>query len=172
MGGKFLNIDTVTGRVKQFLGITTSAGVGDADKIVSTGADGRLDASLMPAGFGVDAASIQASETLAAGDVVNIHSASGDQRVRKADATSAGKEGDGFVVAGAASGANALVYFEGRISGLSDLVPGTRYYLSDSVPGGITDTPPNATGNVVQYIGRAISETEIAFEATDGIILA
>lgn len=165
-------LDIINGRWQQVLAIISSSGVPDANKIVATGPDGRLDASLMPAGFGVDARNVVTSEVLAAGDLINIWNDSGTEKVRKADATAAGKEACGFVLSSAGNGATVLVYFEGRITGLSGLTPGTRYYLSAASPGGATVTPPNATGNVVQFVGVAVSATEIAFEATDGIILA
>src|SRR5690606_35480393 len=65
----------------------TSAGAADAGKLAMLDANGRLDSTMMPVGIGADTASIQASEALAAGDFVNIHSSSG-ARVRKADAAS------------------------------------------------------------------------------------
>lgn len=167
---RFLNI--VAGRIQQVVALVVSTGAPDANRVVATGADGRLDESLMPVGIGADIAVLVASEILAAGDMVNIWNDAGTPKARKADATSAGKEADGFVLDGAASGANATVYFEGRNTSLTGLTPGARYYLSAAVPGGVTTTPPSATGNVVQYVGRAYSATELAFEAEDGIILA
>jgi hypothetical protein len=167
---RFLNI--VAGRIQQIVALVVSTGAPDANKLVATGADGRLDESLMPVGIGADIAVRPASENLAGGDKVNIWNDGGTVRVRKADATAAGKETDGFVLGAATSGQDATVYFEGRNTSLTGLTPGARYYLSAAVPGGITTTPPSATGNVVQYVGRAISETELAFEATDGIIIA
>jgi len=167
---KFLNY--VAGRIQQITALVTSTGVADANKVVATGADGRLDESLMPVGIGADIAILPASENLASGDHVNIWDDAGTAKARKADATSAGKEANGFVLDAATAGANATVYFEGRNTSLSGLTLGARYYLSASVPGGVTTTPPSATGNVVQYLGTAYSATELAFEATDGIILA
>ena len=85
----------------------TSAGAGDADKITALDASGRLDSSVMPVGIGADTATIQTSEALASGDYINIHDVAGAFRVRKADATTAGKEAHGFVLAAVGSGANA-----------------------------------------------------------------
>lgn len=45
-----------------------------------------------------------------------------------------------------------------------------RYYL-DTTAGGITATPPSATNNVSQYVGKAISATELNFEPDDGVIV-
>lgn len=167
MASKFLAL--VSGRIKEIVATVSSSGVADDGKVVALGTDGRLDLSLMPVGLGADTKSIVASETLNAGDLVNIWN-SGGFKVRKADATTAGKEANGFVLASVASSATALVYLEGTITGLSGISP-TRMYLS-TVAGAMTDIPPTASGNVVQYLGNGVSSTEVTFEPTDGVILA
>lgn len=169
---KFLNWDAAGKMVRQFAALIVSTGAPDANKLVATGADGRLDNSVMPVGIGADTAVLPSSENLASGDKVNIWNDAGTSKVRKADATAAGKEAVGFVLDAVTAPANAVVYFEGRNTSLSGLTPGARYFLSASAAGSITTTPPSATGNVVQYVGIAYSTTELAFEATDGIILA
>ena len=165
---KFLAL--VSGRIREVIATVTSTGVSDDGKIVALGTDGRLDASVMPVGIGAEVKSIQASENLSASNLVNIWNSAGQFRVRKADATTAGKEANGFVLSAVTSGQNALVYLEGSITGLGGLTPG-RYYLS-TTPGEATLTPPTGAGNVVQYIGDALSTTEITFERTEGVILA
>lgn len=166
--GKFLSI--TTGRIQQETAINTSAGAGDADKILRTDASGKIDNSFMPVGVGADTKIVTASENLSAGDFVNIHDSTGI-KVRKADATTSGKEADGFVLSAVTSGNPATVYFEGTNTALSSLTLGVRYYLNTTA-GGITTTAPSGTGNVVQYIGKSISATELSFEPSDGIILA
>lgn len=84
-----------------------------ANKVVKLGADGKLDVTVMPTGIGADTAVIVASEALAAGDLVNIWNDGGTAKVRKADASVAGKEAHGFVLAAVSNAANATVYFEG-----------------------------------------------------------
>lgn len=148
--------------------LSQTTGAADADKLVRTATNGKLDPSLMPPGIGADTLTVDATEDLSGGDFVNI-TATG---VRKADAATAGKEVDGFVLDAALSGQPATVYFEGRNSALTGLTVGARYYLSATTPGTVTLTPPAASGNVVQFIGRASEATSIAFEATDGVILA
>lgn len=165
---KFLAL--VGGRIREIVATVTSTGVADDGKIVALGSDGRLSSSVMPVGIGAETKQIQATEALAAGDLVNIWNSGGQFRVRKADATTAGKEANGFVLTSVASSAMATVYLEGTITGLAGLLPG-RYYLS-TIAGAITDTPPTGSGNVVQYIGSALSTTEVTFEADEGIILA
>lgn len=167
-------IALVGGRLQETIleSVDASSGATDADKLARLGSDGKLNESMLPSGIGADALSLPASENLAGGDKVNIWADGGVSSVRKADATSAGKEADGFVLDAVASGQPALVFFEGRNSGLAGLTIGARYYLSATAPGAITTTPPSAPGNVVQFVGRASTATSLAFEATDGVILA
>lgn len=151
-------------------GLTASAGAGDAGKIVATDVNGLLAQSFMPVGIGPDTASITASEALAAGDFVNIHNSSG-AKVRKADASTAGKEAHGFVLASVISSGTALVYFEGPNISVSGATPGL-VYLSDSVAGGFTSTAPTGTGKTVQRVGVATSATAINFEGHLPVVLA
>lgn len=170
MAQKFLILDS--GRTKQLEATTASAGAGDAGKVPGLDGSGRIDQSMMPVGVGPDTATLTASETLAAGDLINIWDDSGTTKIRKADATAEGKEADGFVLAGVTSGQSGLVYFDGTVAGLSGLTSGARYFLSAAAPGGATATPPSSAGNVVQYVGKAKSATELVFEAREPITLA
>jgi hypothetical protein len=165
---KFLAL--VSGRVREIIATVSSTGASDDGKIVALDSSGRLDVSVLPVGLGAETKQIQASETLAAQDLVNIWNSSGLFRVRKADATTSGKEANGFVLAPVSSGQNATVYLEGTITGLGGMLPG-RYYLSTTA-GQATITPPSGSGNVVQAVGTALSTTELSFEPEDGIILA
>ncbi|KEZ78303.1 hypothetical protein [Salinisphaera hydrothermalis] len=167
---KFLQ--QVGGRLKEAVSLVTSAGATDADKLVSTNGQGKLDQSLFPTGLGAETESLPATEALNGGDFVNIYSASGTASVRKADATAEGKEANGFVLDSAASGASVTVYREGLNNALSGLSPGTDYFLSAANPGQPTDTPPSSTGNVVQYIGRSSTDANISFEPGQPITLA
>lgn len=169
MANKYLAL--VSGRLREVIATVISSGAPDDGKLVALGTDGRLDSSLMPVGLGAEVKSIQASETLAASDLVNIWNSGGLARVRKADATTAGKEANGFVLAGVTSGQTATVYLEGTVTGLSALTVGDRVYLSTS-PGAITVSPPSASNNVVQFVGTVVSPTEFTFEPSDGVILA
>lgn len=169
-GNKYIELNN--GRLQEKAGADVSTGVADAGKIVALGSNGRLDPSMMPVGFGDDTQSIIASESLAAGDFINAWDDAGVLKVRKADASAAGKEADGYVLDAIPSGQAGLVYFEGRNTSLTGLVLGARYYLSATQPGKSTSTPPTGTGKVVQYLGRAVGATQLSFEATDGVILA
>lgn len=108
-------------------------------------------------------ATMTASETLAAGNFVNIHASSG-AKIRKANATDDTKRCDAFVAAGITSGASGAVTFPGqKLTGLSGLTPGAVYYL-DTTGGAITDTAPSSSGNLVQEVGVALSATELLFK--------
>ena len=166
---KYLRLNA--GRTAEALTVQTSAGAGDADKIPSLDGAGRLDLSMMPAGIGVDSVVCPASEALAAGDYVNIWNDGGTIKARKADATTTGKEANGFVRSAFALNASATVFLEGANNALSGLTLAARYYLS-TTPGLGTTTPPSAAGNIVQYLGNSLSATSLNFEPEDGIVLA
>lgn len=147
----------------------SSAGAGDAGKIVQLDSAGRLDATMMPVGIGADTASVTTSEALAAGDFVNIWNSSG-AKARKADATVAGKEAHGFVLTAAASGAQATVYFEGTNTAVTVQTPGNAFLSTTA--GRSAASAPTGSGNVVQCIGFATSPTTINFQARSPVVLA
>jgi len=169
MAQKFLRL--LSGVISELEALVTSAGAGDAGKIPALDATGKLDNSLMPVGIGADSKILPASENLAAGDLVNVWNDSGTAKARKADATTAGKEANGFVLSAVTLGNNATVYFDGTNTQLSSLTPGGVYYLGTTA-GGVTDTPPSGSGNVLQRVGRALSATELTFEPGEPITLA
>lgn len=148
----------------------TSVGAGDAGKLTSLDASGRLDVSFMPVGLGADTSSVIASEILSAGDLVNIFNNAGTANVRKADATTSGKEAHGFVLAGFAAAASALVYFEGSNTAVTGRTPGVQFLTT--VAGSSSITAPTGAGNVVQRVGFATSATSINFQSQPPIVLA
>jgi hypothetical protein len=148
--------------------LVTSAGAGDSGKIPALDGSGRIDASMMPTGIGADTASIASSENLAAGDLVNIWDDAGTAKVRKADATSAGKEAHGFVLSAVTSPANATVYFEGTNTAVTGLTPGTQFLAITA--GATDDIAPVSAGNIIQRVGVATSATSLNFEA--GVVIA
>lgn len=170
MADKYL--DVVAGIPTQKTATSTSTGVANAGNIVALDGSGKLDNSLLPVGIGADTKTLPSFENLAAGDFVNIFNDSGTVKVRKADASTTGKQSDGFVLAAVTAPANAIVYFEGTNTQQSGLTGGSRYYLSASTPGAATTTAPSGSGNVVQYIGKSLSTTEISFEPSNPIVLA
>lgn len=149
---------------------TTSAGAGDSGKIPALDGSGKLDTSFMPTGIGADTAAIATSETLAAGDFVNIWNNSGTANVRKADATTSGKEAHGFVLAAFTHPTTATVYFEGSNTAVSGKTPGVQFLSTTA--GSCTTTAPSGSGNVVQRLGIATSATNINVEFQAPIVLA
>ena len=149
---------------------TTSAGAGDSGKIPALDASGRLDQSFLPVGIGADTAQIVCSETLLSGDFVNVYNNGGTANVRKADATTSGKEAHGFVLAGVTSGGTATVYFEGTNTGVTGRTPGVQFLSTTA--GQSINTAPSGSGNVVQTIGFATNSTSINFQSLPPIILA
>lgn len=117
-----------------------------------------------------DADAFPASEVLAAGNIVNIWVDGGVTKVRKANATIAGYEAHGFVLAGAAIGVSVTVYYSGRNTALSGLTPGASYYLS-TVAGGVTLTAPGAVNNIWQPVGEAFSATGLHFQKQISILI-
>lgn len=152
--------------------ITSSAGAGDSGKGIALDTTGKLDPSFMPVGITAPTAVILASEALAAGDLVNIYNNSGTANVRKADASTSGKEAHGFVLSGVSSGANATVYFPGaENTAVTSLTPGVQF-LSAATAGKTTVTAPSGSGNTVQRVGVASSATNLIFEPEEPIVLA
>ncbi|ASD50470.1 hypothetical protein FDI24_gp188 [Acidovorax phage ACP17] len=168
-GKKLIRLGT-DGNFIEVLGTQTSAGVSNAGDIVSLDDTGRLASSMMPVGIGADTAVIVASEALAAGDWVNVWNDTGTAKVRKADATTAGKEAWGFVLAAVANSANATVYFEGTNTQVTGQTPGKVFLATTAGQG--TGTAPSASGNIVQAIGVAYSATAVNFERGTPVTLA
>lgn len=168
MANKYIAL--IAGVLSEVAALVTSSGAGDAGKIVALDASGRLDTSVMPVGIGADTQTAVASESLSAGDLVNIWNDAGTPKVRKADATSAGKEAHGFVLAAFSSSATATIYFEGSNTGVTGLTGG-RQFLSTTA-GQATATAPSSSGNVVQTVGFATSATAMNFQSGTPVVLA
>ena len=165
---KFLRL--VNGVFTEIFGVQTSAGAANAGDLVSLDDTGRIHNSMLPVGIGADTATVTASEALAAGDWVNVWHDAGTAKVRKADATTAGKEVHGFVLSAVTSGNPATVYFEGTNTQVTGQTPGPVYLQTTAGAGGATI--PSASGNVVQHIGVAVSATAVNFERGAPVTLA
>lgn len=150
--------------------IASSAGAGDANKIIATGSDGKIDSTLMPTGIGADTQTVLASENLSAGDWVNVFDNAGTPNVRKADANPE-RACTGFVLSSVSSAANATVYRSGTNTGRTGLTAGTYYYLSGTA-GGETATAPTSSGDIIQGLGFAATSSSIAFQPTAPISVA
>ena len=158
---KFLTI--VTGGVQRLVtAISSSAGAGDANKIIATDSTGKIDSTLFPTGLGAETVSMTASENLSAGHFVNVWLDSGTPKVRKADASN-GRDANGFVLAAVTSGNAATVYQMGNNNQLSSLTADTLYYLSATTAGTPTATAPSTSGQIIQELGTAFSSSSIPF---------
>ena len=116
MAAKYIKNDS--GQLAEVEATTSSAGSGDAGKIVGLDSSGRIDQTMMPTGVGSETEAMIASETLSAGDIVNIFNDAGTRKARKADNSNA-RRAHGFVLAGVTSAATATVYMEGALTGLT-----------------------------------------------------
>ncbi len=161
-GQKFFAL--IANKLKEIAGVQTSAGVGDAGKIPALDSTGKLNVSLFPAGIGPELIIAPTSESLAAGDYVNLYSNSGVLTLRKADATNNSKPADGFVIANSTSPASNSMYYLGVSNDfMTGLTVGTEYVLSKAVPGGVTDIASftGVASNIVQLLGKATATTSI-----------
>ena len=171
MADKYIEINGSGDKAEREV-LDSSAGAGDAGKLIGLDSTGRIDPSMMPVGVGADIKNLVTSEDLSAGDLVNVWDDSGTVKARKADASTSGKEAIGFVLAAVVAPAAVDVYFEGVNTQLTGLTKGAKYWLSDTVAGGVTTTPPADTGEVLQRVGFAVSDTELSFEPMEPIIRA
>lgn len=157
-------IQLVSGVQTEVEANVTSAGGADSGKLVALDAGGKLDVTVMPTSVAAEVIVLASSENLAAGDLVNIWNDAATPKVRKADATVAGKEADGFVLAAVTSPADATVYLPGQENDqASGLTGGNVLYLSEATAGLATPTAPSTSANVVQRVGKAFSATQYIF---------
>ena len=153
---------------------TAAASVGgaiDSDKIPALDVNGKLTLAMMPSGLSSkDVQSIATSESLNAGNLVNIWNNAGVFNVRNADATSVAKRAHGYVLAAFTHPATAEVYFEGTNTSLTGLTAGDVYLATTA--GQLTNTPPSGTNQIIQRVGVATSATSVNVEFSDPIVLA
>ena len=121
-------------------------------------------------GTTLDTLSVTASEDVAAGDLINIFSASGVFKGRKAKASASGYEAYGWTDSAVLSGSTITVRFLGKNTHSSGLTPGP-VFLSDTA-GLATSTCPSGSGHVAQQVGVADSASEFAFEWQPAVLLA
>lgn len=164
MAEKFIEWDAVNGRYRQNEALVVSAGAGDAGKIIGLDSTGKLDVSLLPTGVGPAVYVLPASENLSAGAFVNVWDDSGTVKVRLADASN-NRRAHGYVKAGVTAPANATVYYGDVNAQLSSLTKATSYFLSNATPGGVEDDVTGyAAGELIQFLGTAISDTELVID--------
>jgi hypothetical protein len=161
-------INLVAGVLTQVAASETTTG---GEAIVSTGASGQLDISLMPTGIGPDTSSVLASAALTSGQLVNVYNNASVATVRPADGSTTGKEANGYVLANVLSAAMATVYHSGLNTAVTGLTPG-KQWLSDSTPGSVVPTSPSTAGHISQQVGVAVSATALQFAPQLAITLA
>lgn len=115
---------------------------------------------------------LPANGALAAGDLVNIFDYYGNLNARKALADAEGKEAHGFVLEDVEDLADATVICGGINNKMSGLSGGPYMYLSATVPGGVSDVPPDTVGHIVQVVGWRLSATSLNFQPQTAIELA
>lgn len=109
-----------------------------------------------------------AGEAITAGQLINIYDDSGTTKIRKADNTTSGKEAVGYAPASISNGGSgSVILSSGIITGLSSLTRGSKYFLGTG--GNVTLTAPTSSGSMVQYVGIAVSTTELAFVIVPGV---
>jgi len=149
-------------------------GASSANKVPALDGDGKLELTMMPSGIGADTDEIVTSEIIAAGDFVNIWNDGGTAKVRRASADVIGKRAHGFVLSGFASGATALVYYEGPNNQVSGLTPGATYFLDHANPGKVIVAASLSftSGHIVQEVGVVVNATKINVEISKPIVRA
>lgn len=164
---KYLERNVASGRVAEVQPVVTSAGAGDASKIPQLDANGLLDPSLMPSGIVADQFTANSNGTITSKDLVYLEAAG---TIARASAAAAGNAAMGWATSGVGTGVPVTMQLEGKITGMSGLTAGSRYYLSET-PGAITATPVAGSGKLHQYVGTALSTTVLNFEPDDSILL-
>ena len=116
--------------------------------------------------------SLIASENITGPALVNIWDNSGTFQVRNANGTNSTRPATGFVQASVTSGSSANIFLPGSVAtGFSGLTA-APVYLSNT-NGLPTSTAPvtYGSGNLLQQVGNAISDTSFIFKPDDGIVL-
>lgn len=168
---KILIADLTTGQAQQYSPAQVSSGASSAGAVVALNGAGQVDATMLPASQGLPSVSLAATEAIAAGALVNVWMNGANTSIRNANATDATKPATGFVLAAVASGANGTVNFGGAVNtGATGLTTGAPVFLS-ATAGGSVSAAPNTAGNLLQYVGWALSNTEYTFNPSPGIIL-
>lgn len=155
-------VQFLAGKYQEYVAKDISAGAADAGQIVALNAAGQVDSTMMPTGILAEVGTALASEALTAGNFVQVYNNAGVANVRRADASTTGKQSNSFVLASFASGATATFYVAGINNAVTGQVPGP-VFLS-TTPGGVQTTAPTVAGQIAQQVGEAISATAISFQ--------
>jgi hypothetical protein len=112
---------------------------------------------------------IVASETLLAGDLVNVYNTGGLFRMQKANAGTSLKPASGFVLAGVTNGAIGFAYSAGYNPYVTALTPGIQFLTN--VAGKCGTTPPGTVGSLIQSVGFAGAATVLNFTSGQPIYI-
>ena len=155
-GNKYIGLNGID--LQEIATIQTSAGAGDAGKILALNSSGLIDSTALPSSSAV---TMTASESISAGAIVNIwDSGGGVMKVRNADNSAVGKQADGFCIGAITSAATGPVNIGNGINtGVSGLTVGARYVLGSA--GAVTVTAPTTSASILQKVGVARSATEL-----------
>lgn len=109
---------------------------------------------------------VEASETIAYGDIISLTNVAGALRVRLANATNNTRPAAGFcsTTTGIAIGEVGEVILGHGVLPAAGLTVAQNYFLS-TVNGVMANTPAVAAGNIEQYLGIAISPTALYFNS-------
>lgn len=167
-GNKYLE-RTSSGDHHQRASVNSTAGVADANKIVSLNAFGYLDPSMIQ---GESVESFVAFEAIAAGDLVNVFDDGGTAKVRKATNTGEATRAHGFAPSSILITATGDIYmWSATIAGLSGLTVGGRYVLGTAGGVLIASSSPTADSTIVQQVGVAKTTTVFEFNADMTVII-
>lgn len=104
-----------------------------------------------------------ATEALFAGAFIHIDGSGTDVVLSLADASNPLKFCNGFAPAAIDVGETGLVCAFGINAASGPPIPASQVWLSDTVPGNFTTTPPSTQGHIVQSLGVAIPSLGIFY---------
>jgi hypothetical protein len=111
-----------------------------------------------------------AATNLAAGYLVNLENVGGATQARYAQATGLGSMAMGITMGAASGGGQVQVLLLGLFNFGGSVTPGAIYYLSNTVPGGLTTTYPGGTGYYNQAVGFGVDTDSIFFNPSMQIL--
>ncbi len=129
---------------------------------VTVNGEGRITAITSGTGSPTKSFTNSTGTTIAAVKAVNIKS---DGTIQLANTSSGNNlRVHGFTVAAINTGSSGVVQSSGLLAGFTGLTIGADYWHDSATPGSITATAPTATGTRSQYVGWAMSATELWIE--------
>lgn len=112
----------------------------------------------------------RAAEDISLYQIISVYDDAGELKIRLADASDNTRVAVGYcnTASGILTGNVGEVILNSGVPLFAGLTIGTHYWLS-TTPGAISTTPATAAGNVEQYLGVALSTTELNFTANSYI---